>query len=57
MSELGFGPYSNILIGVMEYLGADGPVVNSPNVNKGINTLAININLNSYVESIKNRTL
>ena len=57
MSELGFGPYSNILIGVMEYLGVDGPVVNSPNVDKGINTLAININLNSYVESIKNRTL
>ena len=41
----------------MEYLGAGGPVVNSTNVDKGINTLAMNINLNSYMESIKTRTL
>ena len=41
----------------MEYLGAGGPVVNSPNVDKGITTLAMNINLNSYMENIKNRTL
>ena len=32
----------------MEYLGAGGPVVNSPNVDKGITTLAINLNLNLY---------
>ena len=38
----------------MEYLGAGGPAVNSPNV--AIN-LAININHNFYMESIKNRTL
>ena len=41
----------------MEYLGAGGQVVNSPNVGKGIATLAMNINLNSYMKSIKNRTL
>ena len=41
----------------MEYLGAGGPVANSPNVDKGITTLAMNINLNSYMENIKNRTL
>ena len=41
----------------MEHLGASGPAVNSPNVDKGIITLAMNINLNSYMESIKNRTL
>ena len=41
----------------MEYLGAGGPVVNSPNVDKGTTTLAMNINLNSYMENIKNRTL
>ena len=41
----------------MEYLGAGGPVVNSPNVDKGITTLAMDINLNSYMENIKIRTL
>ena len=41
----------------MEYLGAGGPVKNFPNVEKGITTLAININLNSYMENIKKRTL
>ena len=41
----------------MECLVASGPVVNSPNVDKGITTLALNINLNSYMENIKNRTL
>ena len=41
----------------MKYLGAGGPVVNSSSVDKGIATLAININLNSYIENIKNRTL
>ena len=41
----------------MEYLGADGPMVNSPNINKGITTLAINLNLKYYLENIKNRTL
>ena len=51
------GPYLNILIDVKEYLGAGGPVVNSLNVNRGITTLTININLNSYIENIKNRTL
>ena len=41
----------------MEYLGAGGPaVVNSPNVDKGITTLAMNINVKSYMESIKNGT-
>ena len=40
----------------MEYVDAAGPVVNSPNINKGI-TLAINLNPNSYMENIKNRTL
>ena len=52
-----FGPYSNILIDMMEYLGAGGTAVNSPNVDKGITALAININLNSSMENIKNRTL
>ena len=47
----------NIPVDVVEYLGADGPVVNSANVDKGIATLAMNINLNSYMENIKNRTL
>ena len=55
--HLDFGPYSNILINVMEYLAAGGPVVNSPNVYKGITTLTTNINLNSYMENVKNRTL
>ena len=41
---------------VIEYLGVDGPLVNSTNVNKGITTLALNLNVNSYMESIKNRT-
>ena len=41
----------------MEYLGAGGPVVNSPNIDKGITNLAININLNSSKENIENRTL
>ena len=41
----------------MEYLGAGEPIVNSPNVDKGITTLAISINLNSYIENFKNRTL
>ena len=39
----------------MEYLGAGGQVVNSPNVNKGITALGININLNSYIENIKKK--
>ena len=52
-----FSPYSNILIDAMVYLGAGGPVMNSPNVDKRITTVAININLNSYIENIKNRTL
>ena len=42
---------------MMEYLGAGWPVVNSPNVDKGITTLAMNTNLNSYIEKTKNRTL
>ena len=40
----------------MEYLGAGGPVVNSPNFDKGITTFAVYINLNSYIEKIKNTT-
>ena len=42
-----------------EYLVAGGPVVNSPNVGKGITTLAMNINLNSSIENenTKNRAL
>ena len=40
-----------------EYLGAGGPVVNFPNVDKGVTTLAININFNSYIGNIENRTL
>ena len=39
----------------MEYLGAGGPVVNSPNVDKGITSFAMNVNLNSYMENIDNR--
>ena len=42
---------------MMEYLGAGGTAVNSPNVDKGITTLAININLNSSMENNKNGTL
>ena len=37
---------SNILTDLMEYLGAGGPVVNSPSVTKGITTLAINLDPN-----------
>ena len=37
----------------MEYLGAGGPEVNSSNVDLGITTLAINLNLNSYMETLK----
>ena len=37
----------------MEYLGAGGPVVNSPNVDKVIVTLAINLNLSSYMKTLK----
>ena len=37
----------------MEYLGAGGSVVNSRNVDKGITALAINRNLNSYIEPFK----
>ena len=33
----------------MEYLGAGWSVVNFPNVDKEITTLAVNINLNSYM--------
>ena len=33
------------IIDVMEYLGAGGPVVNSRDVDKGITTLAMNINI------------
>ena len=40
-----------MLIDVMEYLDAGGPVVNSPNVDKGITTGFYKI------ENIKNRTL
>ena len=42
---------------MMEYLGAGGPVVNSPNVDKGITTLAMNVKFNSHMENIKIRTL
>lgn len=48
---------SNILTDVIEYLDPGGPVVNFPNVDKEITTLAINIYLSSYMESIRNRTL
>ena len=41
----------------MEYLGVGGPVVNSPSADKGIITLAINLNLNYYMKNIENRTL
>ena len=41
----------------MEYLAAGGTVVNSPNVDKGITTLAVYGNLNSYIKNIKNRIL
>ena len=35
--------------------GAGEPVVNPPSVDKGITTLAVNINLNSYMENIKKK--
>ena len=41
----------------MEYLGVGEPVVNSPSADKGIITLAINLNLNYYMKNIENRTL
>ena len=41
----------------MEYLGVGEPVVNSPSADKGIITLAINLNLNYYMKKIENRTL
>ena len=40
----------------MEYLGAGGPLVSFSNADKGITTLAINRNLNFYIENIKNGT-
>ena len=48
--------YLNILIDVREYLGASGPVLNFLNVDKRITTLAVNVNLNSYIENTKNVT-
>ena len=50
----GGGLVSEFMWGIV---GAGGSVVNSPNVDKGIATLTITINLNSYIENIKNRTL
>ena len=41
----------------MKYLGSGGSVENFPSVGKEITTLAININLNFFIENIKNRTL
>ena len=41
----------------MEYLDAGRPVMDSPNIDKGITTLAMNENLNSYMKNIKNRIL
>ena len=57
MPTYNFGPYSNFQINVMKYLGAGEPVVNFLNVDKGITTLAIKINLNSSIKDIKNRTI
>ena len=42
---------------MMGYLGTGEPVVNVLNVDKGITTLAIKINLNSSIKNIKNRTI
>ena len=42
---------------MMGYLGTGEPVVNVLNVNKGITTLAIKINLNSSIKNTKNRTI
>ena len=39
----------------MEYPGRGEPLVNSPNVDKGITALAINISLNSYIENIEKK--
>ena len=38
----------------MEYLGAGGPVVNSPNVDKGITALAMNMcqRKEKYIEKL-----
>ena len=57
MPTYDFGPYSNFQINVMKYLGAGEPVVNFLNVDKGITTLAIKINLNSSIKDIKNRAI
>ena len=40
---------------MMEYPGRGDPLVNSPNVDKGITALAINISLNSYIENIEKK--
>ena len=42
---------------MMEYLGAGGPVMNSASIDKGITTIAKNLNHNSYMGKINNRTL
>ena len=47
----------HIIVKKKKKLGADGPAVNFPNVDKGITTFAIHINLNFYIKNIKNRTL
>ena len=52
-----FDRYSNILIDATEYLGGHEPVVKFLNVDKGITTLAIKINLNFCRKGIKNRTI
>ena len=41
----------------MEYLDGGRPVVSSPNVDKEITILTINISLYSYIGNIKNREL
>ena len=41
----------------MENADAGGLVVNFPNVDNGITILAINTNLNYYIENTENRTL
>ena len=56
MPTLGFGPlfnYPKRCDGIF----TGSPVVDFPNVKKGITVLVININLNSYTENIKNRKL
>ena len=63
MPALGYGPCPNILINVMKYLDAGGPVVNfskkcrQRNIDKEITALTINTNLNSYMENLKNRKI